>query len=131
MLKTCCIALVFVTAGGMLAAGAQSEGAVTLDPNAEQNVPLQSQTSEQNAPVLSKPNELDAMGPWPLSQDYFNTTGLLNQNYLTATGETVPCPRLDCPRQAQGRSVSQEPRPFDRKIRELDDRWDRSICSNC
>jgi len=131
MLKTFCIALVFVTAGGMLAARAQSDGVVTAGPNAEQNAPLLSQTVEQNAPGLSKPNELDAMGPWPLSQDYFNATGLLNQNYLTATGETVPCPRLDCPSQAQGRSVSQEPRPFDRKIRELDDRWERSICSNC
>jgi hypothetical protein len=68
------------------------------------------------------------MGPWPLSQDYLNSAGLLNQNYLTATGQTVPCPDFECPPQTH-RSVSQEPTPFDPKIR--DDRWERSICSNC
>jgi len=130
MLKTFCIALVFVVPSGMMAARAQSDGTTAPGPRAEQNDPLLSQPVEQSAQGLSKPNELEVMGPWPLSQDYLNTAGLLNQNYLTATGQTVPCPSLDCPQQTH-RSVSQEPTPFDRKIRELDDRWERGICSNC
>jgi len=130
MLKTFCIALVFVAAGGMLAARAQSDGTTAATPSAEQNAPLLLQTVEQTAPGLSKPNELGVMGPWALSQDYLNTAGLLNQDYLTAMGQTVPCPRLDCPLQTH-RSVSQKPTPFHRKIRELDNYWERSICSNC
>jgi len=130
MLKTFCIALVFVVSSGMMAARAQSDGTTATGPRAERNNPLLSQPVEQGAQGLSKPNELDVMGPWPLSQDYLNTAGLLNQNYLAATGQTVPCRSLDCPQQTH-RSVSQEPTPFDRKIRELDDRWERGICSNC
>jgi hypothetical protein len=131
MLKTFWIALVFVAAGGMTAARAQSDDATTAGPNVEQRAPLLSQPSiEQNARGLAKPNELVVMGPWPLIQDYLNTAGLLNKDYLTATGETVPCPGLECPPHTH-RSVSQKPTPFDRKIRDLDDRWERSICSNC
>jgi len=131
MLKTFCTALGVMTAAGMIAARAQSDGTHTAGPNLDQNAPLLAQTIERNASGLSKSNEWDPIGPWPLSQNYLNTAGLSNQNYLTATGQTVPCPRLDCPQQTQGRSVLQEPTPFDRKIRKLDDRWDRSICSNC
>ena len=123
MLKTFCIALVFVVSSGTMAARAQSDGTTATGPRAERN-------NEQGAQGLSKPNELDVMGPWPLSQDYLNTAGLLNQNYLAATGQTVPCPGLECPPHTH-RSVSQKPTPFDRKIRDLDDRWERSICSNC
>ena len=43
----------------------------------------------------STPDQLkDAMGPWPLDQDSLNNTGFLNQNYLTATGQTVPRPSI-------------------------------------
>ncbi len=106
MLKIFCIALVFVAAGGIRTANAQSDSTAGSDPN-----PL----------GLSKPNDLDAMGPWPLSQDYLNTAGLLNQDYLTATGQTVPRP-----------SIAPIPAPQpNRKIKDLDEKWERSICSNC
>ncbi len=47
---------------------------------------------------------------------------LLNQDYLTPTGETVPHPGL-----SQGPGVT----PLDRNIRNQDDRVEKSICSNC
>jgi hypothetical protein len=47
---------------------------------------------------------------------------LLNQDYLTPTGETVPRPGVP---QASG------PTPLDRQIRNLDDHVEHSICSNC
>ncbi len=48
--------------------------------------------------------------------------GLINQDYLTSTGETVPHPGA-----SQGPGVT----PLDRSIKERDDRVQRSICSNC
>ena len=74
----------------------------------------------QNAPDELKLG-LQAMGPWPLDQDYLNTAGLSNQDYLTATGQTIPRPSV---------SPTPKSRP-NRKIKDLDDRWERSICSNC
>jgi len=49
-------------------------------------------------------------------------TGLLNQDNLTATGETVPRPGVP---QASGTTV------LDRAIQKRDDRLERGICSNC
>lgn len=49
-------------------------------------------------------------------------TGLLNQNNLTSTGETVPHPGVP---QASG------PTELDRSIQQRDDRLERGICSNC
>jgi len=48
--------------------------------------------------------------------------GLLNENYLTSTGQTVPRP---------GVSQGAPPSPLDRRIEERDNRIDQSICSNC
>jgi hypothetical protein len=67
MLKTFCIALAFVATSGMMAARAQSEGTTAAGPRAEQNDPLLSQSVTQSAQGASKPNELEVMGPWPLS----------------------------------------------------------------
>ena len=103
MLKRCWIVLAFVLASSVTAR-AQTDIAV-------------SPPIAQSAPDQLK----DAMGPWPLDQDYLNNTGFLNQNYLTATGQTVPRP---------GISPAQQQRPK-RKIKDLDSRWERSICSNC
>jgi hypothetical protein len=47
---------------------------------------------------------------------------LLNKDYLTPSGETVPRPGVP---QASG------PTPLDRSLRRQDNRIDRSICSNC
>jgi hypothetical protein len=47
---------------------------------------------------------------------------LLNQDYLTSTGETVPRPGVP---QASG------PTPLDRSLRQQDNRIDKSICANC
>jgi hypothetical protein len=47
---------------------------------------------------------------------------LLNQDYLTPTGETVPRP---------GVPQSSGPTPLDRSMQKLDNRIDKSICSNC
>ena len=47
---------------------------------------------------------------------------LLNQDYLTPTGETVPRPGVS---QAPG------PSPLDRSMQKQDNRIDKSICSNC
>jgi hypothetical protein len=47
---------------------------------------------------------------------------LLNQDYLTSTGETVPRP---------GASQSAGPTPLDRKIRQEDNKIDSSICNGC
>lgn len=49
-------------------------------------------------------------------------TGLLNRNYLTSTGETVPHPGV-----SQGAATTD----LDRRIRQRNDRIDQSICSNC
>jgi hypothetical protein len=49
-------------------------------------------------------------------------TGLLNEDNLTATGETVPHPGVP---QASGTTV------LDRAIQKRDDRLERGICSNC
>jgi hypothetical protein len=47
---------------------------------------------------------------------------LLNQDYLTGTGATVPQPGVP---QASG------PTPLDRAVRQQDNRIDNSICSGC
>ena len=47
---------------------------------------------------------------------------LLNQDYLTGTGATVPRPGVP---QASG------PTPLDRAVRKQDNRIDNSICSGC
>jgi hypothetical protein len=47
---------------------------------------------------------------------------LLNQDYLTSTGETVPRP---------GASQAGGPTPLDRAIREENNKIDNSICSGC
>jgi hypothetical protein len=47
---------------------------------------------------------------------------LLNQDYLTGTGATVPRPGVP---QASG------PTPLDRAVRQQDNRIDNSICSGC
>ena len=47
---------------------------------------------------------------------------LLDQDYLTSTGETVPRP---------GVSQSSGATPLDRSIREQNDRVDNSICAGC
>ena len=47
---------------------------------------------------------------------------LLNQDYLTPTGETVPRPGVS---QAPG------PSPLDHSLEQQDKQIDRSICSNC
>ncbi len=47
---------------------------------------------------------------------------LLNQDYLTSTGETVPRPGVP---QSSGET------PLDRAIREQNDRIDNSICNGC
>ena len=47
---------------------------------------------------------------------------LLNQDYLTSTGETVPRPGVS---QAPG------PSPLDKTLQNQDNRIDKSICSNC
>ena len=78
MLKRCGIVLVFVLAGGMMTARAQTDDPAAASPIVGQNAP-----DELNL-------DLQAMGPWPLEQDYLNTAGLSNQDYLTATGQTVP-----------------------------------------
>jgi len=103
MLKTFWIVLAFVLASSMTAR-AQSD--IATSPSGGQNASDQLKY---------------AMGPWPLDQDYLNTAGLLSQNYLTATGQTVPRPSV---------LPIQQQRPK-RKIKDIDDRWERSICSNC
>jgi hypothetical protein len=47
---------------------------------------------------------------------------LLNENYLTPTGETVPRPGL-----SQGAPTTN----LDREIQQENNRLDQSICSNC
>jgi hypothetical protein len=47
---------------------------------------------------------------------------LLNQDYLTPTGETVPRP---------GVPQSSGPTPEDRSMQHQDNQIDKSICSNC
>ena len=47
---------------------------------------------------------------------------LLNQDYLTSTGETVPRPGVP---QASG------PTPLDRAIQQQDNKIDNSICNGC
>ncbi|WP_374307276.1 hypothetical protein [Methylocella sp.] len=47
---------------------------------------------------------------------------LLNRDYITSTGETVPKP---------GQPQSSGETPAERKIEKRDDKIDRSICSNC
>jgi hypothetical protein len=102
MLKRCWIVLAFALASSVTAR-AQTDIAV-------------SPPIAQSAPDQLK----DAMGPWPLDQDYLNSTEFLNQNYLTATGQTVPRP-----------GISPTQRRPKRRIKDLDTRWERSICSNC
>ena len=103
MLKRCWIVLAFVLASSVTA---RAQADIAVSPPIAQSAPDQLK---------------DAMGPWPLDQDYLNNTGFLNQNYLSATGQTVPQP---------GISPTQQQRPK-RKIKDLDTRWERSICSNC
>jgi hypothetical protein len=47
---------------------------------------------------------------------------LLDQDYLTSTGETVPRP---------GVSQSAGPTPLDRAVRQQDNKIDNSICTGC
>jgi hypothetical protein len=47
---------------------------------------------------------------------------LLDQDYLTSTGETVPRP---------GASQSAGPTPLDRKIEQENNKIDNSICDGC
>ena len=47
---------------------------------------------------------------------------LLDQDYLTSTGETVPRP---------GASQSAGPTPLDREIQQQDNKIDNSICKGC
>ena len=47
---------------------------------------------------------------------------LLNENYLTSTGETVPHPGV-----SQGGATTD----LDRRIEQQNNRVDQSICSNC
>jgi hypothetical protein len=47
---------------------------------------------------------------------------LLDQDYLTSTGETVPRP---------GASQSAGPTPLDRKIEQENNKIDNSICNGC
>jgi hypothetical protein len=47
---------------------------------------------------------------------------LLNHDYLTSIGETVPPP---------GVPQSSGPTPLDRAIRQQNDRIDNSICTGC
>ena len=47
---------------------------------------------------------------------------LLNQDYLTSTGETVPRP---------GDSQAAGPTPLDRAIRQENNKIDNSICNGC
>jgi hypothetical protein len=47
---------------------------------------------------------------------------LLNQDYLTSTGATVPQP---------GASQSAGPTPLDRQIEQQDNKIDNSICNGC
>jgi hypothetical protein len=103
MLKGCRIVLAFVLASSMTA---RAQTDIAASPNAGQSAPDQLKY---------------AMGPWPLDQDYLNSIGFLNQNYLTATGQTVPRPSV---------LPIQQQRPK-RKIKNIDDQWERSICSNC
>ena len=49
-------------------------------------------------------------------------TELLNQNYLTPTGETVPHPGV-----SQGAATTD----LDRRIEQQNNRIEQSICSNC
>jgi hypothetical protein len=51
-----------------------------------------------------------------------NATGLLNENYLTSTGETVPHPGA-----SQGAATTD----LDRRILRRNERIEQSICSNC
>ena len=48
--------------------------------------------------------------------------GLLNENYLTSTGQTVPRP---------GISQGAPPSRLDRRIEDKDNLIDLNICSNC
>jgi hypothetical protein len=92
MAKLTFIAVLFVAATTGVAAYGQN--------NNDQN------DNDLVAPELSKP-----------------TPGLLlNQDYLTSTGETVPRPGVP---QASGET------PLDRAIRQENDRIDNSICTDC
>jgi hypothetical protein len=59
-------------------------------------------------------------GPGPVPRH--KATRLLNENYLTSTGETVPHPGA-----AQGAATTD----LDRRIEQQNDRVNQSICSNC
>ena len=59
-------------------------------------------------------------GPGPAPRH--KATRLLNQNYLTATGETVAHPGA-----SQGAATTD----LDRRIEQQNDRVNQSICSNC
>ncbi len=93
MLRPLYLTLLFVTAGATLAVQAQTN---------------QTQTNKG----------LEA----PAGAPEHKTTRLLNENYLTPTGETVPHPG-----ESQGAPTSE----LDRLIEQKDNRVDQSICSNC
>ncbi len=93
MLRPLYLALLFVTAGATLAVQAQT-----------------------NQTKTNKGLEAPAGAP------EHKTTRLLNENYLTPTGETVPHPG-----ESQGAPTSE----LDRLIEQKDNRVDQSICSNC
>jgi len=126
LLKTFWIALLFAAAGGMMTARAQTDGVDAAI------------GAEENALGQLKPNASDAMGPWPLNRNYLNAVDPLNQlnvgeplnqNYLTSTGQRVPRPSV-----SQGAPTTQPERKIKDKTKALDlndERWERSICSNC
>ena len=121
MLKGCGIVLAFMLSSGTTAdAQANIEGA---KPGASQ--------SELDQLKSHDPND---MGPWPSHQDYLSSSGLsglLDRNFLTSAGETVPCPGLKCPPQVETTAPAEAKPTFHSKIKRLDDRWEKSICSNC
>jgi hypothetical protein len=64
-----------------------------------------------------------ATGPGPAdASSRANATRLLNENYLTSTGETVPRPGA-----SQGAGTTD----LDRVIEQKNNHLDQSICSNC
>jgi hypothetical protein len=74
-------------------------------------------------PVVTQPNTSKCFASNPHnSTTRHRPAGLLNENYLTSNGQTVPRPGV-----SQGASPSR----LDRRIEERDNRIDLRICSNC
>jgi len=75
-------------------------------------------TATGTCAVQAQSSDSDNAGPASRPTD----TGLLNKNYLTPTGETVPRP---------GESQGGPNTELDRRIEQQDNQVDQSICSNC